>query len=185
MSVAAQIPASSHEPRALGLWMATALIVGNVIGIGIFVMPAALAPYGLNALTGWVVTVLGCAFLAIIFSGLARAFPEDDGPYGYTKRAFGEGTAFIVMWCYWVSVWVTNATIAIGVVGYLTVLVPALNANQWLQPVAAMSALWLFVLVNLRGARTVGWVQVLTTVLKLLPLLGVICLGLWLLLLHP
>ncbi|MGH8140302.1 MAG: APC family permease [Steroidobacteraceae bacterium] len=185
MSGAAQLSVSAREPRALGVWMCTALIVGNVIGIGIFVMPAALAPYGLNALTGWLITVLGCTFLAITFSVLARAFPQDDGPYGYTKRAFGDGTAFIVMWCYWVSAWVTNATIAIGVVGYLMVFVPALKENPWLPPLTAMSLLWLFVLINLRGARTAGWVQVLTTVLKVMPLLGVICLGFWLLLTHP
>jgi APA family basic amino acid/polyamine antiporter len=80
---------------------------------------------------------------------------------------------------------VTNATIAVGLVGYLTVLVPALNNSPWIPPVVALSLLWFFVLVNLRGARTVGVAQVLTTVLKLLPLIGVICLGLWLLLTNP
>lgn len=148
-------------------------------------MPAALAPYGLNALAGWLVTVVGCAFLAMSFVGLARAFPKDDGPYAYTKRAFGDGVAFTVMWCYWVATWVTNATIAIGVVGYLTVFIPALNARPWLPPFAALSLLWFFVLLNLRGARAVGWTQVMTTVLKLLPMLGIICLGLWVLLTNP
>jgi basic amino acid/polyamine antiporter, APA family len=165
--------------------MCTALVVGNVIGVGIFVMPAALAPYGLNALTGWLITLVGCAFLAITFAWLARTFPEDDGPYGYTKRAFGDGMAFTVMWCYLVATWVTNATIAVGVVGYLTVLIPALNNSPWIPPVVALSLLWLFVLVNLRGARAAGVAQVVTTALKLLPLLGVICLGLWLLLTDP
>jgi len=102
-------------------------------------MPAALAPYGLNALTGWLITVIGCAFLAVTLSNLARAFPKDDGPYSYTKRAFGDGVAFTVMWCYWVSTWVTNATIAVGVVGYLTVFIPALNNSPWLPPVTALS----------------------------------------------
>jgi APA family basic amino acid/polyamine antiporter len=176
---------STEEPRALGFVMCTALIVGNVIGIGIFVMPASLAPFGLNALTGWLVTAVGCTFLAVSFAGLARAFPQDDGPYTYSKRAFGDGIAFTVMWCYWVSTWVTNATIAIGVVGYLTVLVPAVNKIVWLQPVTALTLLWLFVLINLRGARTVGWVQLLSTVLKLLPLLCVIILGVWLLVTQP
>ena len=165
--------------------MCTALVVGNVIGIGIFVMPAALAPYGLNALSGWLITVIGSSFLAVTFAWLARTFPQDDGPYGYTRRAFGDGMAFTVMWCYLVATWVTNATIAIGVVGYLTVLIPALNSRAWVPPMLALSLIWLFVLVNLRGARAVGVTQVLTTVLKLLPLVGVICLGLWLLLTHP
>lgn len=57
--------------------MCTAFVVGNVIGVGIFVLPASLAPYGLSALTGWLITVAGCAFLAISLSNLARAFPDD------------------------------------------------------------------------------------------------------------
>jgi APA family basic amino acid/polyamine antiporter len=165
--------------------MCTALIVGNVVGVGIFFMPAALAPFGLNALTGWLVTIVGCTFLAISFSGLSRAFPGDDGPYDYMKRAFGDGVPFAVMWCYWASVWVSNATIAVGVVGYLAVLVPGLNAYPWLPPVAALSLLWFFVLVNLFGVRTVGWAQMITTVLKLMPLVAVIGLGVWVLMTHP
>ncbi|MEA3177357.1 MAG: basic amino acid/polyamine antiporter, family [Gammaproteobacteria bacterium] len=165
--------------------MCTALVIGNVIGVGIFVLPASLAPYGLNALTGWLITVVGCAFLAISLSTLSRAFPNDDGPYSYTKRAFGDGVAFTVMWCYWFSTWVTNATIAVGIVGYLTVFFPGLSASAWLPPVTALSLLWFFVLINLGGARAVGWVQIMTTALKLVPLLGVICLGLWVLFTNP
>ena len=176
---------TAREPRVLGLWMCTALVVGNVIGVGIFVLPAALAPYGLNALTGWLITVVGCTFLAISLSNLARAFPQDDGPYSYTKRAFGDGIAFTVMWCYWFSTWVTNATIAVGIVGYLTVFFPSLNHSAWAPPVTALSLLWFFVLINLGGARAVGWVQIMTTALKLVPLLGVIGLGLWVLFTNP
>ncbi|MFL6600308.1 MAG: amino acid permease [Steroidobacteraceae bacterium] len=169
----------------LGVWMCTALVVGNVIGVGIFILPASLAPYGLTAVTGWLITAVGCCFLAISFAYLARAFPHDDGPYEYTKRAFGDGLAFTVMWCYWVSTWVTNATIAVGVVGYLTVFIPSLNSKPWLPPVTALSLLWFFVLLNLRGARAVGGTQIVTTALKLLPMFGVIALGVWVLLTYP
>lgn len=165
--------------------MCTALVVGNVIGVGIFFMPATLAPYGLNALTGWLVTILGCTFLAVSFAGLSRAFPDDDGPYDYLKRVFGDGVPFAVMWCYWASVWVSNATIAVGVVGYLTVFIPAINSVPGLPPLVALALLWFFVFVNLMGVRTVGWAQMVTTILKLMPLLGVICLGLWIFLTHP
>jgi len=176
---------SSGEARALGFWICTALIVGNTIGVGIFVMPASLAPYGLNALTGWLITVVGCAFLSIVFASMARAFPRDDGPYAYTRRAFGDGIAFAVLWCYWVATWVTNAAIAIGVVGYLSIFVPILNRNHWLPPLTALSLIWLFVGINLRGLRLVGWMQMLTTILKLLPQIGIIALGIWQLLIHP
>ena len=165
--------------------MCTALVVGNIIGVGVFALPASLAPFGLTALTGWLITVVGCIFLAISFAYLARTFPHDDGPYDYTKRAFGEGLAFTVMWCYWVSTWVTNATIAITVVGYITVLVPWLKSNPLLPPMTALALLWFFVAINLRGARAVGETQIATTVLKLLPMFGIIGLGVWVLLTDP
>ena len=170
---------SGSAPRELGFWMCTALVIGNTIGIGIFMMPAALAPYGLNSLIGWVITVLGCVAVAWVFAGFARIFPQDDGPYVYTQRAFGSPTAFMVLWCYWVSIWVTNATIATGVVGYLTSLVPALNANPMLPAITGLCLIWIFVVVNMLGVRTVGWMQILTMILKLVPMGTVIALGLW------
>lgn len=185
MSGPGSTPTPAGGGRALGFWMATALVVGNIIGVGIFSIPASLAPYGLNALAGWLVIAVGSIFLALTFAGLVRAFPHDDGPAAYTTRAFGRGAAFLVMWCYWVSIWVANAAIAIGVVGYLGILVPALAHTAGLQALAAQALIWLFVLVNLGGARTAGWVQVLTTALKLVPQFAVIVLGVWLLLAHP
>jgi APA family basic amino acid/polyamine antiporter len=177
--------AAGAGARTLGFWMCTALVVGNIIGVGIFAMPATLAPYGLNALTGWLVNVIGCAFLAISFAALSRAFPHDDGPYAYTARAFGNGAAFLVMWSYWVSVWVANAAIAIGLMGYIAIFFPALNHTPGLPGTVALSMIWVFVLINLLGARAAGWVQILTTALKLVPQFAVILLGVWLLFAHP
>ena len=185
MSATADTAPAGSASRTLGFWMCTALVVGNIIGVGIFAMPATLAPYGLNALTGWLVNVIGCAFLAISFAALSRAFPHDDGPYAYTTRAFGPGAAFLVMWSYWVSVWVANAAIAIGLMGYIAIFFPALNHTPGMAGLVALSMIWAFVLINLLGARAAGWVQILTTALKLVPQFAVILLGLWLLLAHP
>jgi APA family basic amino acid/polyamine antiporter len=155
--------------------MSTALIVGNVIGMGIFLLPVSLAPYGINAFAGWAATVTGCLFVAYTFAQLARSLPDEDGPYGYTRRAFGNGVAFFTMWCYWVSVWVTNAALAIGVVGYLVALFPPLAKVPL--PVIALALIWFFVLINLRGARTSGRVQLISVALKLMPMAAVIALG--------
>ena len=174
-----------ESPRILGFWTCTALIVGNTIGIGVFLLPAALAPYGLNALWAWLITILGCVFLAVVFSGLARNFPRDDGPYAYTARAFGPEVSFFVLWCYWLSSWVTNATIAIGVVGYLATVFPVLQSVPWLAPYVALGFVWLFVLVNCLGLRAAAWTQMVTTALKLLPQLAVAVLGVWQLLADP
>jgi len=167
----------SKADKPLGFWMCTSLIVGNVIGMGIFLLPAALAPFGWNAFLGWGITLVGCTFIAYAFAQLARTLPQQDGPYGYTRHTFGGGMAFFVMWCYWVSTWITNATIAIGVVGYLEAIFPAMNRQPLLAPAIALGLIWIFVLVNLRGARTSGRVQMVSTALKLLPLAAVILLG--------
>jgi APA family basic amino acid/polyamine antiporter len=74
-----QATAPAAPPRALGFWMCTALVVGNVIGMGIFVLPAGLAPYGFNATIGWAITVLGYIAVARVFARLAREFPAADG----------------------------------------------------------------------------------------------------------
>ena len=174
--------AAPDTTRALGLLTSIALVVGNTIGVGIFMLPASLAPYGLNAVPAWLITAAGSICVAWVFAGLARSFPDDDGPYAFASRAFGGGVAFTLMWCYWVSTWVTNAVLATGVVGYLSFFFPTLGVNRWLAAVTAVSLVWLFVLINVRGARTAGRVQVVTTVLKLLPQAGIIALGLWALL---
>jgi APA family basic amino acid/polyamine antiporter len=171
------MPAMDKADKPLGFWMCTSLIVGNVIGMGIFLLPAALAPFGWNAFLGWGITLIGCTFIAYAFAQLARTLPQQDGPYGYTRHTFGGGMAFFVMWCYWVSTWITNATIAIGVVGYLEAIFPIMNRQPLLAPAVALGLIWIFVLVNLLGARTSGRVQMVSTVLKLLPLAAVILLG--------
>jgi APA family basic amino acid/polyamine antiporter len=171
--------------KPLGFWMCSSLVVGNIIGMGIFVLPSALAPFGLNAFIGWAITLAGCLCIAHLFARLSQALPQDDGPYGYTRRAFGNGAAFFVMWCYWVSIWLTNATLVVGIVGYLATLLPVLTDKPWLQQAAAHGLVWSFVLVNMRGARTSGVFQVIATLLKLLPLAAAIALGAYVLLTEP
>ncbi len=170
---------ATDKGKPLGFWMCTSLIVGNMIGMGIFMLPAALAPFGRNAFAGWAITVIGCLFIAHVFARLARAMPDEDGPYGYCRRALGNGVAFFTMWCYWVSIWVTNAALAIGIVGYLTTLLPALSSHPALPPLAAMAIIWFFVLVSLRGALASGRVQLVSAALKLLPMGAIVLLGAW------
>lgn len=169
--------------KELGFWMCTALVVGNTIGIGIYVLPASLAPFGFNAMLGWAVTVVGMTLLARVFAQLAREFPTADGPHAYIERTTGSFAAFVAIWCYWVSCWITNAAIAIGVVGYLGKVLPVLaDVPPALQ---ALALLWAFVAVNLLGVRAGGRVQVLTTVLKLLPMVYIVGLGAWVLFTEP
>jgi basic amino acid/polyamine antiporter, APA family len=164
---------SHRKAQKLGFWMATALVVGNVIGSGVYMLPAALAPYGRNSLAGWLFTATGALLLAAVFASLSRAFPQDGGPYVYTRAAFGELAGFVVAWGYWISVWVGNAAIATGAVSYTSALAPWIARVPGASALATIAVVWLLTLVNCWGVRAVGWVQAVTTVLKLLPLLAV------------
>jgi APA family basic amino acid/polyamine antiporter len=161
--------------RQLGLGMATALVVGNTIGMGIFLQPAQLAPFGLNALTGWAAVIIGCVCLAFTFAALARKLPQADGPFGYVRSTLGEVIAFPALWCYWISVWVTNAALSTGVIGYFQTVFPAARAIP--NAVLAVLFMWTFVGVNLLGVRSGGRVQVVTSLLKLVPLVLVLVVG--------
>lgn len=172
-----------RDHHKIGFWTCTALIVGNVIGIGIFVLPASLAPFGFNALIGWVIVALGCLILAAALAYLARALPDAEGPYGYIHHALGELPAYLAMWAYWVSLWLTNAALATGVVGYLIVLFPALSGVA--PALLALLVLWAAVITNLFGIRTGGSVQIVTTLLKLVPMLAIAALGAWVLVEAP
>src|SRR5262245_6564307 len=109
MSTAADT-ASAAQPRSrqLGLWMTTSLVVGNMIGSGVYLLPASLAPLGWNSVFGWVLTILGALAIAAVFCWLCRALPKEGGPYAYTRAAFGPLPAFMVAWSYWMSLWIGN-----------------------------------------------------------------------------
>ena len=166
------------SPQLLGFWMCVALVVGNSIGSGVFLLPAALAPFGLNSLTAWALTACGAIFLAVVFAQLSRAFPKAGGPYVYVQQAFGPFVAFIVAWGYWISVWVGNAAIATGAVSYLTPLMPWIEAKPGASLILTLVFLWVLTLVNWYGIKASGWVQSVTTFLKVLPLLAIAALGL-------
>ena len=171
-------PAMTREiqapPRQIGFWTCLALVVGNTIGTGIFLLPAALAPFGWNALYGWAITIGGGLCLAYVFAALARLLPEAGGPYDYIAGAFGPMAGFFVMWSYWISQWVTNAAIGIGIVSYLAPFAPEFFARPGAGPLVAIGLVILMTAVALRGVRASGIVQIATTLLKILPLLAVI-----------
>ena len=165
------------RPQQIGFWMCVALVVGNSIGSGVFLLPASLAPFGLNSITAWAFTACGAILLAIVFARLSRAYPQAGGPYAYVNVAFGPFTAFIVAWGYWISIWVGNAAIATGAVSYLSPLMPWIANVPGASALVTLFFLWLLTFVNWYGIRASGWVQSVTTVLKVLPLLAVAALG--------
>lgn len=164
--------AGAAAPRPLGLWMAIALVVGSMIGSGVFMLPALLAPYGAASLLGWGATLCGALLLALVYARLARDRPLQGGSYAYTRAAFGDLPGFVVAWSNWVSMWCGNAALAVAFAGSFGAVFPAAIATPGRAAITALAALWLCTAVNLfGGARGTGRMQVLWTTLKLLPLL--------------
>ncbi|MEZ4701325.1 MAG: amino acid permease [Rhodothermales bacterium] len=165
------------QRRGLGLWMCTALVVGNMIGSGVFLLPASLAPFGGISILGWLVSAGGALCLALVFARLGQRLPRLGGPYAYAREGFGDFGGFWVAWSYWISMWTTNAALAVAFASYSTVFWPALGESPPLGALAALGALWLLTAVNIAGVREAGSVQLVTTILKVLPLIAVALFG--------
>lgn len=157
--------------RGLGFWTASALVVGNMIGSGVFLLPSALAEFGPISIIAWTFTAMGAIALALVFARLGRAYPRTGGPYAYARLAFGDFVGFQTAWGYWIAVWAGNAAIAVAFVGYLAHFWAELATNKVLAAGVALAAIWTLTAVNASGVRQGGLVQGVTTVLKLVPLL--------------
>ena len=146
------------------------MVMGYMIGSAIFLLPATLAPYGANALIAWGVTVGGTMCLALALSRLAARNP--GGPQSYVQEAFGPTPAFFIIWMYWVSVFTSTAGIAVAFGGAASATLGGLAGPAWVVPLA-VGAIFVVTAINLRGVHSAGEFQVVTTLIKLLPLLAV------------
>jgi APA family basic amino acid/polyamine antiporter len=168
----------SSNQKKIGLITTTSLVVGNMIGAGIFLLPASLAKYGSISLLGWLFTATGAIILAKIFSNLSKIIVnKSGGPYRYSKEGFGDFVGFLVAWGYWISCWISNAAIAIAIIGALSFFFPILETNSMLEVAIGLSMIWFFTWINSKGVKTSGKVQVVTTILKLVPLVFIILIG--------
>jgi APA family basic amino acid/polyamine antiporter len=163
--------------RRLGLPTATALVVGSVIGTGVFALPSALAGFGPISLVAFGLVTVGAVALAWTFGALNRRVPGSGGPYLYAREAFGDFAGFVNAWSYWITAWAGNAAIVVAWVGYVEVFWNTAHAKGW-SILIALVGLWLPAAINLAGIRSLAVVQVATTVLKFVPLLFMATVGL-------
>ena len=157
--------AARAAPRGFGLTTATALIVGSIIGVGIFNLPTSLAGYGPITLVSMGLTTIGALALAVLFAGLSRRLPADGGPYAYARTGFGNTVGFFNAWSYWITAWAGNAAIAVGWVLYVEVFINK-GHNRFYSVLLVLIGLWVPALVNLSGVKNMGSVQVITSVIK-------------------
>jgi basic amino acid/polyamine antiporter, APA family len=161
--------ATASASEQLGLTQSTALVMGSIIGVGIFSLPYAIAGYGPISLVAMAVATVGAIALAMLFSVMSRRLPADGGPYAYARAAFGNGLGFSNAWSYWITAWAGNAAIVVGWVYYVETFVNTDGAVGW-SILIALVGLWIPAAVNLTGVRTMGVFQVWTTALKFVPL---------------
>ena len=158
------------KSQKIGLLTATSLVVGNMIGVGIFVLPAVLSNYGSISLLGWLFTATGALILAKIFSNFSKIIvSKSGGPYVYSKAGFGDFIGFLVAWGYWIACWISNGAIAIAIIGAASFFVPELATNSILSVSLGLGLIWIFTWINSRGIKESGKVQLITTVIKILP----------------
>src|ERR1700730_8227126 len=123
-------PSDEARPHQFGLTAAMALIVGSIIGVGIFNLPTSLAVYGPITLVSMALTTVGALALAGLFAALSRRLPADGGPYAYARVAFGNRLGFANAWSYWITAWAGNAAIAVGWVLYVEHFINT-GHNKW------------------------------------------------------
>ncbi len=167
----------SAPARVLGFWTLCALVVGNMIGSGIFLLPTSLAAYGGLSIIGWLVASVGALLLAFVFANLSSFMPKEGGPYAYCRAAFGDLVGFQVAYNYWIAVVVANAAVIIAMVAYLTVFWPSLAKEPLNSFLIAASTVWIITAINLFGIRQAGITQLILTILKILPLVILIVVG--------
>ncbi len=118
---------NKDKANALGLTSATGLVVGSIVGTGVFTMPAVLAGAGTM---GIVVIAVGAMMLAVLFGQLTKRVPNSDGGlYAYSRHEFGDFAGYLVGWCYWIQAWAGNAAIVSSWVFYVDALFKLSNPS--------------------------------------------------------
>ena len=140
------------KAKSLGTAACTAIVVGNMVGSGFYLSPAAVAPFGNLAIIAWIVMGAGAICLGLTFAKLARLAPATGGPYAYTRMAYGDFAGFLIAWGYWISIWASLPVIAIAFAGAVFDLIPGLH-NRTMAVVLTLGAIWAIVLVNLLGVK--------------------------------
>ena len=163
----------------IGSFRATALVAGNMIGSGILVAPALLAPYGQMSLIGWILTTIGALALALVFSKLAIWIPNSGGPYTYVKHVFGDFVGFQMAWGYWISSWCGSVSLLVGTLQYISVFAPEFVSNTTYSMILGLSMIWLFTYFNTRGLKETTFVGIIVFLIKVVPLVLIAAVGIF------
>lgn len=168
--------AMDNDSNKIGVVPATLLVAGNMMGSGVFMLPANLAAIGSIAVLGWLVTIVGAIALALVFSKLTQIYTAAGGPYAYTRKAFGDYMGYQTNLVYWLANVIGNVALVVAGLGYLTPFFPSLR-DPLVMALGQIGIIWLLVYANILGPKMVGRIQSVTTMLALIPIVGVAVLG--------
>ena len=168
---------SSEQNRVIGFWRGWSIAVGCAIGSGIFMMPTLLAPFGMLGLGGWLVAGGGSILVALTMAKLVKRIPKTGGPYIYVNEGLGKFPGFIIAWTYWVACISAIAGISIAFVGYLGFFAPTISSSPIHALLASLILIWIIIILNIRSLENSSKFQLVSTLLKLLPLIFIIFLG--------
>jgi len=159
----------NREAKLLGPWMTFALVIGGVIGSGIFYLPVALAPLGASVPIGWLISGVGVMAMAYCASRIVS--PDGGGLQAYVEHELGPAAGFIVTWMTWNSSWIGVPAVALATAAALGRVFPGLAGH-----LVAQSFFFILVvtLVNLRGIKATGELNFVTVLIKVLPLIAVV-----------
>ncbi|MDQ0191466.1 amino acid permease [Alicyclobacillus cycloheptanicus] len=162
--------------KDIGLFIATALVAGNMMGSGIFMLPATLAQKAGpgSIILAWILTGMGSIFLALSFANLGTKYPRTGGPYEFSRRAFGNFTGFLNAWLYWNGSWIGNVAVIIAIASYAGSIFPILTNNHVVGFVFTSVVLWVFTGINILGVRLAGKIQTMITAFEIFLFLGFI-----------
>ena len=168
---------NSDNQRIIGFWRGWSIAVGCAVGSGIFMMPTMLAPYGMLGLGGWLIAGGGSILVALTMAKLVKRIPKTGGPYVYVNEGLGKFSGFIIAWTYWVACISAIAGISIAFVGYLSFFTPTISNSPIYSLLASLILVWVIIILNIRSLEYSSQFQLISTLLKLLPLIFIILLG--------
>lgn len=159
----------------IGLWPLTALVTGNLVGSGVFLLPVTMAIYGQVSLAAWLCASAGAILLSLVFAHLSAHQSKTGGPYLYAQEAFGETVGYYVCWGYWMLSWISNPALAVAAIGYLSSVVGGFD--PWVHFALEVLIVVALTTFNLTGLKLAGQFELIITVLKVIPLVGLPLLG--------
>lgn len=155
----------------IGFWALLSIVISAELGASIFLLPSALAPFGTFGLVGWLIGGIGAVLIAVIFAFLCLNAAKNGGPHIYAKTYFGDSVGFFVTWIYWCGSWACNPILIATSINYLMSFVGDMSVMTKLM--IEISIVLSLTCINTRGIKTSGNVEILLTIMKILPLIAI------------